>query len=55
MLCPHCHKQIPDNMVNKHFASIGAKKLSDSMTPQQRLDRSRKANKAKQLKIKKNN
>lgn len=41
--CPHCKKDIPDSLVTKHFASIGGKKYSQSLTKEQRVERARKA------------
>jgi len=35
MICPHCHKNIPDATVAKHLAAKGGKAGKRKITPEQ--------------------
>lgn len=43
MKCPHCNKEISDQLIAKHLASKGGKKSSERMTKEQRIERAKKA------------
>lgn len=45
MKCPNCKKEIDNKEIARHFASIGGKKYSQSLTKEQRIERARKAGK----------
>jgi hypothetical protein len=47
MICPNCKTEINDTLIAKHLASKGGKKSSSNMTKQQRIERSKKANKVR--------
>jgi hypothetical protein len=43
MNCPHCNKEIDDNLIAKHLASKGGKESAKNMTKQQRSERASNA------------
>ncbi len=36
MICPYCHKQMPDELIARHFASIGGLKSTRTWTEKQK-------------------
>ena len=51
--CPTCNTELPNNLINAHFASIGGKMSAEKLTPEQRSERAKKAVNARRLKVKK--
>jgi len=42
MICPHCHKEIPDELIAKHLAAKGGKKSRRVLTTEQAKEMVRK-------------